>query len=81
VHGSGLYLGVELIRNAETLEPATAETARICERLLRYGVIMQATSERQNVLKVKPPLTLTQAEADVFIAALDAVLSDLETQS
>lgn len=78
VHGSGLYLGVELVRDHETLEPAQQETARICERLLDHGIIMQATSERQNVLKVKPPMTLTVAEADVFVAALDAVLGELE---
>ncbi len=78
VHGSGLYLGVELVRDHGTLEPAQQETARVCERLLDHGIIMQATSERQNVLKVKPPMTLTVAEADVFVAALDAVLGELE---
>jgi 4-aminobutyrate aminotransferase-like enzyme len=76
VHGRGLYLGIELVRNRETLEPATEETARVCERLLDFGVIMQATSERQNVLKVKPPLVLTREEADRFVGALERVLSE-----
>lgn len=75
VHGLGLYLGIELVRDRETLEPAVAETAAICERLLELGVIMQATSERQNVLKVKPPLCLSVASADFFVDALDTVLS------
>ena len=35
VHGSGLYLGLEFVRDRATLEPATAETAAICDRLLR----------------------------------------------
>ncbi|WP_245988498.1 aminotransferase [Flexivirga caeni] len=77
VHGCGLYQGIELVRDHETLEPATTETAWICERLLGHGVIVQPTSERQNVLKVKPPLTLTIDEADMFLAALDATLSEL----
>ncbi|UNB54444.1 aminotransferase [Mycolicibacterium sp. YH-1] len=77
VHGSGLYLGVELVRDRELLTPATAETAWLCERLLGLGVIMQATSERQNVLKVKPPLTLTLEEADAFVNALDVALTEL----
>ncbi|MFD9669371.1 aminotransferase [Rhodococcus sp. NPDC059968] len=77
VHGSGLYLGIELIRNHETLEPATAETRWICEHLLEFGIIMQATSERQNVLKVKPPMTLTHGEADVFVNALDRALCNV----
>ncbi len=43
VHGMGLYLGVEFVRDHETLTPATEETAAICERLLELGVVMQPT--------------------------------------
>ncbi|MDH6566012.1 4-aminobutyrate aminotransferase-like enzyme/Ser/Thr protein kinase RdoA (MazF antagonist) [Streptomyces sp. SAI-117] len=75
VHGSGLYLGVEFVRDRETLEPATEETAAICDRLRELGVIVQPTSDRQCVLKIKPPLCLTRHSADVFTAALDDVLT------
>lgn len=75
VHGSGLYLGVEFVRDRETLEPATEETAAICDRLRELGVIVQPTSDRQCVLKIKPPLCLTRRSADVFTAALDDVLT------
>jgi 4-aminobutyrate aminotransferase-like enzyme len=75
VHGSGLYLGVEFVRDRATLEPATAETAAICNRLLELGVIMQPTGDHQNVLKVKPPLCLDAEAADYFVAMLDEVLS------
>ncbi|MCX4854868.1 aminotransferase class III-fold pyridoxal phosphate-dependent enzyme [Streptomyces canus] len=76
VHGSGLYLGVEFVRNRETLEPATEETAAICNRLRELGVIVQPTSDRQCVLKIKPPMCLTRQSADVFAAALDDVLTN-----
>ncbi len=76
VHGEGLYLGVELVRDRETLEPAKAEAAAICERLKELGVIVLTTSERSNVLKVKPPLTLNAESADAMVAALDRVLSE-----
>ncbi|GAA3890869.1 aminotransferase [Leifsonia kafniensis] len=75
VHGLGLYLGVELVRDRVTLEPAAAETAAICERMRELGVVVQPTSERQNVLKVKPPLCLTIESADFFIDMLDEVLT------
>jgi len=75
VHGSGLYIGVELVSDRETLEPATRETAAICDRLLDLGVIMQPTSDRLNVLKVKPPLCLDIESADFFADALDHVFS------
>lgn len=75
VHGSGLYLGVEFVRDHGTLEPAAEETAAICERLLELGVVLQPTSERMCVLKIKPPLCLTTGDADRFVAALDDVLT------
>jgi 4-aminobutyrate aminotransferase-like enzyme/Ser/Thr protein kinase RdoA (MazF antagonist) len=75
VHGSGLYLGVEFVRDHDTLEPAAEETAAICERLLELGVVLQPTSERMCVLKIKPPLCLTTNDADRFVDALDDVLT------
>jgi 4-aminobutyrate aminotransferase-like enzyme/Ser/Thr protein kinase RdoA (MazF antagonist) len=76
VHGMGLYLGVELVRDRETLEPATAECFAICERLRGLGVVVQPTGERANVLKMKPPMCLTQRSADFYVATLDRVLSE-----
>lgn len=76
VHGEGLYLGVELVRDRDTREPAAAEAAAICERLRELGVIVLTTSERSNVLKIKPPLCLTVESADVVVEMLDRVLSE-----
>jgi 4-aminobutyrate aminotransferase-like enzyme len=74
VHGMGLYLGIELVRDPGTLEPATEETAAICERLLELGVIVQPTGDHLNVLKIKPPLCLTTESADFFVDALARTL-------
>ncbi|MGI9161795.1 MAG: aminotransferase [Mycobacterium sp.] len=74
VHGSGLYMGVELVRDRGTLEPAVAETAGICERMRELGVIVQPTGDRQNVLKMKPPMCITRESADFFVDMLDRVL-------
>ncbi|MFC6160043.1 aminotransferase [Kribbella jiaozuonensis] len=76
VHGMGLYVGVELVRDRITLEPAAAETAAICERMRELGVIMQPTSDRLCVLKIKPPLGVTITDADFFADALDRVLTE-----
>lgn len=76
VHGMGLYLGLEFVRDRETLEPATEETAAICDRLLDLGVIMQPTGDHLNVLKIKPPLCLSRNSADFFAAMLEKVLYD-----
>ncbi len=76
VHGMGLYLGLEFVRDRETLAPATGETAAICDRLLQLGVIMQPTGDYLNVLKIKPPLCLSRESADFFADMLERVLSE-----
>jgi 4-aminobutyrate aminotransferase-like enzyme/Ser/Thr protein kinase RdoA (MazF antagonist) len=74
VHGSGLYMGVELVRDRRTLEPADTETAAICERMRELGVIVQPTGDHLCVLKMKPPMCLTVESADFFVDMLDRVL-------
>ncbi|GAA1908548.1 aminotransferase [Arthrobacter gandavensis] len=76
VHGMGLYQGVEFVRDRNTLEPATDETRAICDRMLELGVIVLPTGDRQNILKVKPPLCFTAESARFFLGALDRVLSE-----
>lgn len=76
VHGMGLYLGVEFVRDHLTLEPATEETASICDRLLELGVIMQPTGDYLNVLKIKPPLCLSRESADFFADMLAIALTE-----
>ncbi|MDP4510931.1 aminotransferase [Nonomuraea turcica] len=77
VHGSGLYLGLELVRDRHTLEPATEETAELCERMLDLGVIVQPTGDHLNILKIKPPLCIDPAGADFFADTLDRALTEL----
>lgn len=76
VHGIGLYLGVEMIRDAETLEPAAEETAGICDRMLDLGVVIQPTGDHLNILKTKPPLCIDIEGADFYVDTLDRVLTE-----
>ena len=76
VHGSGFYLGVELVRNRETLEPATEETARLCDRLRELGIFMQPTGDYLNVLKIKPPMVTSRQSVDFFVDMLAKVLDE-----
>ncbi|MBC3774773.1 aminotransferase [Pseudomonas sp. SWRI99] len=76
VHGSGFYLGLELVRNRETLEPATAETALLCDRLRELGIFMQPTGDDLNILKIKPPMVTSRQSVDFFVDMLDRVLTE-----
>lgn len=76
VHGAGLYIGLELVRDHVFLEPATEETMALCDRLLELGIIMQPTGEHLNIFKIKPPLCLTKESADYFADTLEVVLTE-----
>lgn len=78
VHGRGLYLGVDLVRDPVTKEPWFGGAHRICERLRDLGVIVQPTGDAGNVLKVKPPLCISAEDAAYFTARLDEALGELE---
>ncbi|MDL9980633.1 aminotransferase [Microbacterium candidum] len=73
VNGFGFYLGPEFVRENGT--PATEETAAICDRMRRLGVLIQPTGDHQNILKVKPPMVFSRASADAFVEALERVLT------
>ena len=76
VHGSGFYLGLELVRDRESLEPASAETTLLCNRLRDLGIFMQPTGDYLNILKIKPPMCTTRESVDFFVDSIDRVLSE-----
>jgi len=76
VRGIGLYIGVELVRDEQTLEPATDEAKYIVERLKDFGLLVSVDGPLNNVLKIKPPLVFTKENADTLIASLDKVLKE-----
>ncbi|MGV8737358.1 MAG: aminotransferase [Pseudomonas asiatica] len=75
-HGSGFYLGLELVRDRATLEPATEETMALCNRLRDLGIFMQPTGDYLNILKIKPPMCTTRASVDYFVDSIDRVLGE-----
>jgi 4-aminobutyrate aminotransferase-like enzyme len=74
--GLGLYLGVELVRDHDTLEAADTEAAYVIERMRELGVLVSIDGPLHNVLKIKPPLVWGDAEADRLVSTLDRVLSE-----
>jgi 4-aminobutyrate aminotransferase-like enzyme len=75
VRGLGLYLGIELVADKDTREPAGAAARYVSERLKDEGVFTYPTGADSNILKVKPPMTFTGEHADLFLTVLDDVLT------
>jgi len=78
VRGMGMFMGVELVRDRETLQPATEETARVIELVKSDRILLSAEGPFHNVLKIKPPLQFEETDADLLLGAIDRALSTFE---
>jgi 4-aminobutyrate aminotransferase-like enzyme len=79
VRGPGLFIGVEMVEDPETKKPASDEARRIVTEAWQRGVILATASPLPNVIKIKPPLIITEAEVgmvlEVFAECLKVVYS------
>jgi 4-aminobutyrate aminotransferase-like enzyme len=75
VRGLGLFLGIELVLDRETLEPAKEQAYDIAERMKEEGILISIDGPLYNVIKIKPPLVFTKANADEYIDTLDRILA------
>jgi len=76
VRGAGLSIGLELVLDRVTKEPATAEAARVVNAMRERRVLLSASGPGANILKIRPPLCLSAAQADLFLDTLDRVVGD-----
>jgi alanine-glyoxylate transaminase/(R)-3-amino-2-methylpropionate-pyruvate transaminase len=74
VRGMGLMLGVELVRDRDTKEPANTEAAAVLELCKERGLLLGKGGLFGNTLRVKPPMCLTKDDADFLADCLDEVL-------
>ncbi len=70
VRGSGLFIGVELMRDENT--PATAEMSDLIEYAKDAGVFLSCDGPDNNILKIKPPMIITKTDVDLFLNVFDA---------
>ena len=73
----GLFLGVELVHEADPHRPAAEATTQVVNGMKSRGVLISACSRSANVLKIRPPLVLERGHVDFFIEALDECLQSL----
>ena len=77
IRGHGLWIGVELVRDRDSKEPASEETRVIVNRMKERGVLLNYIGEFGNVLKIRPPLPFTTEHGEMLIENIDVVLSSL----
>jgi 4-aminobutyrate aminotransferase/(S)-3-amino-2-methylpropionate transaminase len=77
VRGLGMMIGIELVRDRESREPAPELAGRIVVETLRRGVLTLGGGIHGNVLSLSPPFVLTDAQADAALSILGTVLDEL----
>jgi len=75
VRGLGLFLGFELVRDRETLEPAAAEASALVDRMKDLGVLLSTDGPFHNVIKIKPPMVFSRVDAGALLEGLDKALN------
>ncbi|MDQ2635401.1 MAG: aspartate aminotransferase family protein [Actinomycetota bacterium] len=78
VRGAGLYIGVELVTDRDSKQPNSALAREVVNALRRRRVLISITGYHSNVLKIRPPLIFSQADADRLVVEIDGVFSSIE---
>ncbi len=76
VRGSGLFIGVELVRNRGSKMPAGEAAEYVVERMREEGILAGRDGPFKNVLKIKPPMAFGTPEADRYAATLDEIMRE-----
>lgn len=76
VRGEGLFVGIELVKDLQSLEPAKEEAHYLVNRMKYFGVLLSTDGPLKNVIKIKPPMCFDRSNADYFIKYLKLVLQD-----
>jgi alanine-glyoxylate transaminase/(R)-3-amino-2-methylpropionate-pyruvate transaminase len=77
VRGLGLMLGVELVKDRVTKEPAKEECAAVFERCKELGLLIGKGGLSGNVLRIKPPMCITEADADFMLEVIDEAMGSV----
>jgi 4-aminobutyrate aminotransferase-like enzyme len=81
VRGSGLFWGVELVRDRATLEPAGAEASFVANRMRERGILLGTDGPHHNVIKIRPPMPFTAADGHSLLNELETALRLLPLRS
>ncbi len=74
--GAGLFLGLELVHDLSTLEPAAAEAGFICNRMRDHGILLGTDGPYHNVVKIRPPMPFDQSNAEFLLETMEKILKE-----
>jgi len=81
IRGKGLFLAMELVRDQESKEPATEETLELLNECKINGLVVGKSGPFSNVVRVGPPLTITEEQIATALEILEKSLKAVEKRS
>jgi alanine-glyoxylate transaminase/(R)-3-amino-2-methylpropionate-pyruvate transaminase len=75
IRGLGLMLGIELVKDRKTKEPAKDECAAVFEKCRELGLLIGKGGLWGNTLRIKPPMIFSASDSDFLLAVLDEALA------
>jgi len=79
VRGRGAMVGIELVKQRETREPAPAEAQRVVRRCFEKGLILLWGGLHRNVIRLLPPLNIPWEELEMGLDLLEESLKELDS--
>jgi 4-aminobutyrate aminotransferase-like enzyme len=76
VRGLGMFIGIELVLDRETQEPAPLQADYLVNRMRERGILLSTDGPFHNVIKIKPPLVFTEANADFLVMTMGNLLKE-----
>jgi 4-aminobutyrate aminotransferase/(S)-3-amino-2-methylpropionate transaminase len=80
VRGKGPMIGLELVRDRETKEPAPEEAKKLVQRCFEKGLILLACGNFGNVIRTLMPFVITDEQLDKGLAILEESLNELSSR-
>ena len=77
VRGSGLFIGVELVKDRQTLEPPIDETREIVNHLRNNNVLIGEDSILGNMLKIRPSMVFNKTHTSIFLNVLEKAIQQV----
>jgi len=78
VRGKGLVMGLEIVADQTQRTPAPELTQKIIYKCGEYGLLLGKVGLHGNVIRIAPPLVITEEEAEIGLRIIDTVLTELE---
>ncbi len=78
VRGKGLFIGVELVKDRKTKEPARKETAKLVYRGWQRGLLFINDGTYGTNIEISPPLVITREQVDTGLGIFEEALTDVE---